>query len=330
MTAGRVQEFAHTAVIVESDDTLRTRLVPELRRSLAAREHVLMVVGAHTAGLVQAELGPLGGLLEWGDPDSFYQRLGRAYERFRRYLADEYAAGRRVHVVAEPDLSTGPGREPPVYRAAAYLCYESVCNDTFAPYGSAVTCVWDSRHYPGGIIEGVRRVHRHELTAAGRVVSPHYVDPDRYLAGGGHVAVAEPPRTVDRELDLTDTTELARLRAVLSGWTRQQDFDTAAADDVALAVTEIAANGLAHGAAPVRVRAWHHADTLVVQVDDSAGRPLPPAAGYRRPGADQGAGGRGMWLARQLADSVTVHTGPGHTSVRLHFPYPVIHRGTRP
>jgi len=38
------------------------------------------------------------------------------------------------------------------------------------------------------------------------------------------------------------------------------------------------------------------------------------------------ANGRGLWLARQLADVVTAYTGSGVTSVRLHFPTGLTHR----
>ena len=92
-----------------------------------------------------------------------------------------------------------------------------------------------------------------------------------------------------------------------------------------IAVAEVATNGLVHGLPPVRVRAWGQGDTLVVQVDDAAGRPLPPLAGYVPPGTDPDAG-RGLWLARQLADVVSVHTEGRTTSVRLHFPHEVTHR----
>jgi anti-sigma regulatory factor (Ser/Thr protein kinase) len=92
-------------------------------------------------------------------------------------------------------------------------------------------------------------------------------------------------------------------------------------DDIVLTVAEIAANGLAHGGAPVRVRVWRQGGGLSVQVDDSGGIPLPADAGYHRPTAGQTPGGRGLWLARQLADVVSTRSRPGNTSVRLYFPF---------
>jgi hypothetical protein len=39
-------------------------------------------------------------------------------------------------------------------------------------------------------------------------------------------------------------------------------------------------------------------------------------------------GGRGLWLARQLADTVITHTGRRRTSVRLHFPRELTNRNS--
>jgi hypothetical protein len=133
--------YAHTAAIVGSDGDVANRVVPALRASLAADEPVLMVVREPTAAVARDTLGADSARLHWQDPTAFYQRLGAAYEAFRRYLADEHSAGRRVHVVAEPDLADDRRPSVPADRAAAYLCYESIRNETYAPYGSPVTCL---------------------------------------------------------------------------------------------------------------------------------------------------------------------------------------------
>src|ERR1041384_1045761 len=98
---------AHTAVIINSDDDLLTVLLPEVRRSAGRYDEILLVVGKDTRTVLAQHMGDLGGALRWGDPAGFYQRLGFAFEGFRRYLAEQHTAGRRVHVVAEPDLAGG-------------------------------------------------------------------------------------------------------------------------------------------------------------------------------------------------------------------------------
>jgi anti-sigma regulatory factor (Ser/Thr protein kinase) len=318
--------FIHTAVIAGSQRNLRAVLVPAVNRLVRSGQPVLMVVGDGTAAMVRDELGADAEWVQWGDPAGFYQRLGFAYEGFRRYLADQHAAGQRVHVIAEPDLTIDAGPAAPAGRAAAYLAYESVCNETYAPYGCPVTCIWDSRRYPSSVIGEVRHVHTHELTETGLVRSPTYVPPRTYLARRNDAPLDDVPPDTSQDLHLSDPTELGGLRAALWSAIERHPFTDQAADDIILTVTEVAANGLAHGAAPVRVRVWHPGDAVVVQVDDSGGYPLPADAGYRRPAPGDAPGGRGLWLARQLADTVSTHTRRGTTTVRLHFPVEITNR----
>jgi anti-sigma regulatory factor (Ser/Thr protein kinase) len=318
----------HTALIIDSDDELLTALPPELRRSTGRYDETLLVVGKDTRTVLAEHLGDIDGAPSWGDPSAFYQRLGFAYEGFRRYLAQEHAAGRRVQVVAEPDLAGGVDAAMHTDRAAAYLAYEAVCNETYAPYDGAVTCIWDQRHHPAAVLDGVRATHPYLLTPAGRVPSPSYLGTGRYLTERQGQPLPPVPADTDHDMALVEVGDLSRLRSVLHPWAGEHQFAGEPADDIVMAAVEVAANGLRHGAAPVRVRAWHRHDTLIVQCDDSAGRPIPAAAGYRHPRlAGTAPGGRGLWLARQLADVVLTDSVPGRTSVRLHFPYEVMHRG---
>jgi anti-sigma regulatory factor (Ser/Thr protein kinase) len=314
--------FEHTALIVDSDETLRERLVPVLHRHLAAGEPVLIVVGPDTEWVIRDALGRGADKLEWGDPGAFYQRLGFAFEGLRRYLQDQHETGRSVHVIAEPDVAADP--DAPVDRVAAYLAYESACNEVYARYGSPVTCLWDTRRHPALVIEDARSLHGYELTEAGRLPNPTYISTAEYLQGRADVALPPPPATVHVDVQLTDLGDLEPARSAVLHWSIQQDFSAQASADAVTAVSEVATNALTHGAPPVRLRAWRHGDTLVVQVDDRGGRPIPPNAGYHHP--DLARKGLGLWLARHLADVLTTHTSRNCTSVRLHFPHTMTHQ----
>jgi anti-sigma regulatory factor (Ser/Thr protein kinase) len=325
MTAEAQSSFVHAALIVDSDDAVIERLVPILRESIDAGLPVLMVVSEGLERLVRAELGPLGDRLEWSAPAAFYQRLGFAYEEFRRYLQQQHALGRRVHVVAEPDVPTTADPSSPVDRAAAYLSYEAVCNEAYATFGCPVTCVWDSRRHPTLTIESVRSLHNHEITASGRQPNEAHVPAMAYLARRNDIPLPRPSAAIGLDLTVSSLDELPSVRQVVRDWSGDESFTDDAIDDVLIAVTEIVTNGLIHGVPPVRLRAWSHTGTLVLQIDDLGGRALPATAGYFAPPPKQSSG-RGLWLARQLADVVTIHSTVGLTSVRLHFPYDVTHR----
>jgi len=88
--------FEHAALIVDSDEGLRNRLVPAVRRCLELDLPVMVVVAAHTERLLRADLGGHGDRVRWGQPGAFYQRLGFAFEGFRRLLAAQHANGERL------------------------------------------------------------------------------------------------------------------------------------------------------------------------------------------------------------------------------------------
>lgn len=316
--------FRHSVMIIDSDEVVRQVLVPAVRQAMTEADKVLIAVSDDTARLLREELVEAAGQLEWGDTAAFYQRLGFAYENFRRYLAAARAAGLRIHVFAEPDVTGDADEAGAVDRTAAYLAYESICNETYAQYGCEVTCLWDARRHSTLMIENVRSLHNHELGPQGREPSLGYVGPRHYLAGRNEVPLppAGPPEWT---VDLDDLDGLPRLHAEVQDWAGRHGFAGSAAADVLLAVGEVATNGLVHGRPPVRVYGWRQHNTLVVQADDQGGIPLPPLAGYLPPG-QQPPSQRGLWLARQLADVVQARTADGVTSVRLYFPYRLTHR----
>ena len=74
-----------------------------------------------------------------------------------------------------------------------------------------------------------------------------------------------------------------------------------------LAVHEVTANGILHGAPPVRVHVWAELDKMVVEVLDAGPGGLDPVAGYRFPDA---LGALGLWVARQEVDDLIIDTPP--------------------
>lgn len=317
-TSGR---FDHTALILDSDTTLDRLLVPVMRQHVRAGEPVLVVVPPHTEGVLRSRLGEDAERVEWGASGAFYQRLGFAFNNFRRYLRGQHALGRSVHVIAEPDIPTD--LDAPVDRVAAYLSYEAMCNVAYATFGCPVTCVWDTRRHPTLVIEDVRSIHDHELTERGHQPNEAFVSAPEYLAGRADVAMPPAPPVIDVDHTLVTTSDLVRARETVETWARERGFARSAADQVTSTANEVLTNGLIHGEPPVRLRTWHHDDTLVVHVDDHGATPIPPDAGYRPPG--KGDSGMGLWIARQFADILLTRTTADLTSVRMYFPFALTH-----
>lgn len=88
-------------------------------------------------------------------------------------------------------------------------------------------------------------------------------------------------------------------------------------DDFVLAVNELITNAVRHGGGQGRLRLWHGAGELVCEVADHGhGISARRLSDRARPAPDT-AGGWGLWLARELSDTMAVETGQAGTVVRI-------------
>ena len=147
--------------------------------------------------------------------------------------------------------------------------------------------------------------------------------------------VGEPTATV---LELAfDSGTLDTLRAGIKTHAYQAGLSEDRVEDVVLAVHELAANAVHHGAGTGRLRLWRRVGVLYCQVED--GDPLAPEnPAEQRTG--HGAGdvanaadasgctsvhplpirtGHGLWVVRQLADRMRVLSGARGTRATVTF-----------
>ena len=118
-----------------------------------------------------------------------------------------------------------------------------------------------------------------------------------------------------------DSGTLYALRAAVQAHAIQAGLPESRTDDLVIAVHELAANAVRHGAGAGRLRMWERDGALHCQVDDSGS----PASGR-----DAGPGGNvadrwpflqghGLWLVRLVADQISVFSGPGDTRATVVF-----------
>lgn len=131
-----------------------------------------------------------------------------------------------------------------------------------------------------------------------------------------------------------DSGTLYALRAAVQAHAGQAGLSEDRADEVVLAVHELAANAIAHGAGHGRLRIWELAGVLSCEVLDagpgSAGRPAGPSPGGagRPTGPSEAvdpwptADGHGLWLVRQVADQLDLRSGPHGTRAIAIFARP--------
>lgn len=113
-------------------------------------------------------------------------------------------------------------------------------------------------------------------------------------------------------------SELPEVRALVQAHARAAGLSQDRADDLMLAVSEVAANTLRHTPGPGFLRIWHDDTEIVCEVRDQGVISDPAAAGRRAPPPDA-PGGHGLWLVRQVCDRVELHSGTDGTIVRMHM-----------
>ena len=132
--------------------------------------------------------------------------------------------------------------------------------------------------------------------------------------GGSLLGAAVTP-----ELDQAfDSGTLPALRAKVLIQACRAGLSESRAADVVLAVHELAANAIRHGAGVGRLRIWKRTRELCCQVDDGD-PPAPGTAASQASSAWPSRPGHGLWVVRQVADRVHVTSGPGGTRVKAVF-----------
>lgn len=112
-----------------------------------------------------------------------------------------------------------------------------------------------------------------------------------------------------------DPAEIGQVREAVYAMACRNGFSDRAADLV-LALDEVLANAQEHGRAPVEIRAFADG-RLVVEVTDVGDGFDSARVWQTHPPRHTGTRGRGLWIARQLADFVEIQVDPEGTMVRL-------------
>jgi anti-sigma regulatory factor (Ser/Thr protein kinase) len=115
----------------------------------------------------------------------------------------------------------------------------------------------------------------------------------------------------------TYRSDLSQVRALVLQQARAAGLTEGRANDLVLAVSEVAANTLRHTRSSGTLAIWHDADEVVCEIHDE-GTITDPLVGSRKPPPDA-SGGHGLWLVRQVCDLVELTSDANGTTVRMHM-----------
>jgi serine/threonine-protein kinase RsbW len=87
-------------------------------------------------------------------------------------------------------------------------------------------------------------------------------------------------------------------------------------DDFVVAANELLTNAVRHGGGAGHVALWCDRGSVVCEVTDQGSGMPAQSAHPARPAPDE-PGGRGLWLAGELTDSIEIASGRDGTAVRI-------------
>jgi anti-anti-sigma factor len=142
-------------------------------------------------------------------------------------------------------------------------------------------------------------------------------------ADGGIVPGAGTPPILDQAFD---GDSLYALRAAVSAHALEAGLPQGRIGDLVVAVHELAANAVRHGAGHGRLRVWKQDQALLCLVADDG----PPQEARAADGTEQQSrdaalwrtdSGHGLWLVRHLADQLSLSSGPHGTTATVTFTF---------
>ncbi|MBT2470663.1 sensor histidine kinase [Streptomyces sp. ISL-66] len=307
--------FVHPALFYEDLAEYLTGVGGFVRDALSADEPVLVAVPGPHLDALRETLGENAAEVTWTDMTELGRNPGRILAALQDF-ADRHA-GRAARIVGEP---IWPGRSSAEVLEATR--HEALINTAFAGRPATILCPYDVPGLAPAVIADARRTHPSLIERGRDLPSPAYTDASKVSADCDR-PLPEHHGGVPR-LEYTHGG-LSEVREYAERWARGTALTPARRGDLVLAISEAAANSLAHGGGKGALRLWttagEGAREVVAEIRDG-GRLANPLAGRRRPSLASAHGGRGLWMIHQLCDLVEIRAADSGFTLRLHMETP--------
>lgn len=305
--------FSHEAFFYAGLDEFVEGVIAFVHDGVTGGEPTLVMVDAGKIRALRAALGHEAEGVHFADMTTMGLNPARIIPAWHQFVVQHGAGPGRAHHVRCVGEPVWAGRN--LVELVECRHHEALLNVAFADTpGFRLLCPYDTSALDPTVISHALHTHPFVSDGGARLPSPSYevVDPTNLFE--------EPLPAVPDERHELVFASLRAVRQFVSDHMASTGVDQAKANDVVLAVNEIAANSLRHGGGKGRLSIWfERADrgTLVCQVDDR-GQITDPLVGRRDP-SDGQRNGRGLWIVHKLCDLAQVRTSPEGTATRLHF-----------
>jgi anti-sigma regulatory factor (Ser/Thr protein kinase) len=284
------------------------RCVPFVREGVAEGEAVLVMLPSPNLAELQRALGPTAGAVQFADMRAVGRNPARILPIWQRFLDERGVGGRPVRGIGEP---VWKGRSPD--ELVECQLHEALLDVAFPSDADiSIVCPYNVEQLDPSAIDEARHSHP-TLTQEGRMTASAEHAPLAAVARlrSSDVAPA-PPDAISARFD---RGSISHLRDVTEAVARDASMPEGRVDDLVLAVSEIATNSVLHGGGGGTFSAWLDDDAIVCEVRDS-GRFADPFVGRRAP-TTTAFTGRGLWIANQVCDLVSIRDAADGSIVRL-------------
>jgi anti-sigma regulatory factor (Ser/Thr protein kinase) len=114
-----------------------------------------------------------------------------------------------------------------------------------------------------------------------------------------------------------DGSGVTDLRHTVTDRLERAGLDGQHLDDFVLAINELITNAIRHGGGQGRLRLWREGPKLLCEVEDHGTGIATERLGQTGRPAAETAGGWGLWLAKQLSETMAITTTATGTTVRI-------------
>lgn len=301
--------LCHTACIHRSEDDLLDRMEPLARAALDRGEPVALALRPTTQESLVLRLGEPSKIIRMGHPDDPATASGQTLAARRaRELRSLTEAHGRVTVLSEHwDRYDGPD-------GTFWTELDAALAIALADLPVSLTCFFPDLPLHKAVLDGAMANHPVLLTDGGdRVANPEHLPPREVVAASpAQAPVVLRPPDLRRQFGAWALNEV---RIVVERELIGIGFDRERAEDVVLAVNEITTNAVEHGSPEAEVALWTEPDGIVAEVHDR-GVLADVLPGMVAPHPSEPRG-RGVWIARQICDSLHVWADARGTHVRV-------------